>query len=47
MNKEEKVIYRGKRSKTLSEVKPVKNLTKSFLQVNCETMDMSTRILSD
>ena len=47
MNKEEKVIYRGKRSKTLSEVKPVKNITKSFLQVNRETMDMSTRILSD
>ena len=60
-----KVIDTGKRSKTLSEVKPVENITKnpqSFLQIspvekevlpshklhlNCKTMHMSNRILSD
>ena len=56
-----KVIDRGKRSKTLSEVKPVENISKnlqsfleislvqkkSFFHINCETMHMSTRILSD
>ena len=51
--KTKKVIDRGKRSKTLSEVKPVENISKnlqSFLEispVNCETMHTSTRILSD
>ena len=50
--KTKKVIDRGKRSKTLSEVKPVENISKnlqSFLEislVNCETMRKSTRILS-
>ena len=56
-----KVIDRGKRSKTLSEVKPVKNISKnmqSFLEIspvqkgvlpsiNCETMPMSSRTLSN
>ena len=56
-----KVIDRGKRSKTLSEVKPVKNRSKNlqsfietspvqkevFLNMNCKTMHMSTRILLD
>ena len=56
-----KVIVRGKRSKTLSEVKPVESISKnlqSFLEISpvqkevlpsqmCETMLMSTRILSD
>ena len=55
-----KVIDRGKRSKTLSEVKHVENISnnlQSFLEIspvqkeaipsrNCETMHMSTRILS-
>ena len=47
----QKVINRGKRSKTLSEVKAVenikKNLQKSFFNINSEAMHMSTRILSD
>ena len=58
MTKTKKVIDRGKRSKTLSEVKPVENISKnlqSFLvlcnrktfNINCKTMYMSTRILSD
>ena len=56
-----KMIDRGKKSKTLSEVKPVKNKSKnlqsfleiipckrkSFFNINCETMHMRTRILSD
>ena len=35
--KAKKVVYRGKRSKTLSEVKPVKNISKnlqSFLEIS-------------
>ena len=50
--KTKKVIDKGK-SKTLKEVKPVKNISKnlqSFLEIlhmNCEAMHMSTRILSD
>ena len=47
----QKVINRGKRSKTLSEVKAVenikKNLQKPFFNINSEAMHMSTRILSD
>ena len=54
-----KVIDRGKRSKTLSEIKPVENISKnlqSFLEVSPvqkevllshKPMHMSTRILSD
>ena len=56
-----KVIDRGKKSKTLSGVKTVENMSKnlqsfleispmqkkSFFHINCETMHMSTRILSD
>ena len=55
-----KVIDRGKRSKTLNEVKPVENISKdlSFLEItqvqkevlrhiNCETMDMSIRVILD
>ena len=49
-----KVIDRGERSKTLSEVKPVENISKNlqsflerspFLHINCKTMRMSNRIL--
>ena len=29
-----RVIDRGKRSKTMSEVKPVKNISKSFLEIS-------------
>ena len=29
-----KVIDRGKRSKTLSEVKPVENISKNFLEIS-------------
>ena len=42
------MIDKGKRSKTLSEVKPVKNISKnlqSFLEINL--MHMSSRILLD
>ena len=57
--KTKKVINRGKRSKTLSEAKPVENISKNlqgFLEIsltqkevhiNCKTMHMSTRILLD
>ena len=59
--KTKKLIDRGKRSKTLSEVKPLEKISKnlqsflgirpckrkSFFHINCEIMDMSTRILSD
>ena len=52
------MIDRGKRSKTLSEVKLVENISKnlqSFLEIspgekeviNCKTIHMSTRILLD
>ena len=55
------VIDRGKRSKTLSEVKPVENISKNpqsfleissiqkkfFIYINCKTMHMSNRILSN
>ena len=61
VQKTKKVINRRKRSKTLSEVKPVEKISKnlqsfleispckrkSFFNVNCETMLMSTGILSD
>ena len=53
-------IDRGKRSKTLNEVKLVENISKdlSFLEItqvqkevlrhiNCETMDMSIRVILD
>ena len=50
-----KVIDRGERSKTLSEVKPAENISKnlqsflekSFPHINCQIMHMSTRILLD
>ena len=56
-----KVTNRGKRSKSLSKVKPVKNISKdlqsflethpdqkkSFLYINCKTIPMGNRILSD
>ena len=55
-----KMIDRRKRSKRLSEVKPVENISKnlqSFLEIsplqkevlhiNCDSMHMSSRILSD
>ena len=53
--KTKNIIDRGKRSKTLGEVKPVESISKnlqsflrkSFLHINCKTMHMSSRILSD
>ena len=56
-----KVIDREKRSKTLSEAKPIENMSKNLqslleispvqkevlFHINCKTMYMSTRILSN
>ena len=53
-----KVINRGKRIKTLNEVKAVENISKNpqilvpykrkpFLHINCKTMHMINRILLD
>ena len=44
VHKDEKVIGRAKRTKTLSEVKPVKNISENFWSF-LETMNI--RILSD
>ena len=45
-----KVIYIGKRSKTLNEAKPAKNINKnpqkSFLHINCKTIHMYNSTLS-